>query len=199
MGAYNQHHHQGGQSSKAKGLTLYNEPSAPTEQPSSRYPILLTMAAIPHALSLAARRPTSFASARKNCRSASVVSNAKKCEKMPMIMRSSSVGSLQNRGSVNTYVCHRTSEKNSGPLHKRQESGVEAVCDLNLVRVLTEEDSAFVDELANNEAKNLAEVATRDKFLLAALGRSVGRGRRHPRRNESESCAHLKRLFAGFI
>lgn len=77
-----------------KKRTLYKLPSAPTLHPSSRYPILLTIAAIPHADIRAARRPISFASARKNCRSASVVSSAKKCEKMPMIMSSSSVGSL---------------------------------------------------------------------------------------------------------
>ena len=38
--------------------------------------------------------PISFANARKNWRSANVVSTAKKWEKMPMIIRSSSVGSL---------------------------------------------------------------------------------------------------------
>lgn len=74
--------------------TLYRLPSAPTEHPSSRYPIFFTIAAIPHELSRAARRPISLARARKNCRSASVVSRAKKWVNMPMIMRSSSVGSL---------------------------------------------------------------------------------------------------------
>ena len=81
---------------KKVGLrTLYKLPSAPTEQPSSRYPILPTMAAIPHALKRAARRPISFAKARKNWRSARVVTTAKKCVKIPIIMRSSSVGSLE--------------------------------------------------------------------------------------------------------
>lgn len=79
---------------EGKKRTLYKLPSAPTLHPSSRYPILLTIAAIPHADIRAARLPISFASARKNCRSASVVSSAKKWEKMPMIMSSSSVGSL---------------------------------------------------------------------------------------------------------
>ena len=84
-----------GRRKKPRGLhTLYRLPSAPTEHPSSRYPIFFTIAAIPHELSRAARRPISLARALKNCRSANVVSRAKKCVNMPMIMRSSSVGSL---------------------------------------------------------------------------------------------------------
>lgn len=75
-------------------LTLYNEPSAPTEHPSSKVLILLTRAAIPHADNRAARLPIRRANARKNCRSARVVSRAKKCVKMPMIINNSSVGSL---------------------------------------------------------------------------------------------------------
>src|SRR3984957_17770017 len=46
--------------------TLYKDPSVPTAQPSSKYPILLTIAAIPQALKRAARFPMSLASARKN-------------------------------------------------------------------------------------------------------------------------------------
>ena len=82
-----------------KARTLYKEPSAPTPHPSSRYPILVTIAAIPHALRRAARLPTRRARARKNCRSASVVSMPKKWVKMPIIIRSSSVGSLPIRKS----------------------------------------------------------------------------------------------------
>lgn len=76
-----------------KRLTLYKLPSAPTIHPSSKYPIFPTIAAIPHALNLAALLPTIFAKALKNCLSASVVSITKKCVKMPMIINSSSVGS----------------------------------------------------------------------------------------------------------
>ena len=79
---------------RAAILTLYKEPSAPTEHPSSKRPFLFTIAAIPQALSLAERFPISLASARKNCRSARVVSRAKKCVKIPMIINNSSVGSL---------------------------------------------------------------------------------------------------------
>jgi hypothetical protein len=75
-------------------LTLYKEPSAPTEHPWSKSPFLLTIAAIPQALNLAERLPMSLANARKNWRSARVVSKAKKCVKIPMIIKSSSVGSL---------------------------------------------------------------------------------------------------------
>ena len=57
-------------------LTLYKLPSAPTSQPSARYPFLRTTAAIPQALSLAARRPINRARARKNWRSARVVDRA---------------------------------------------------------------------------------------------------------------------------
>jgi hypothetical protein len=49
-----------------EGLTLYKDPSAPTRHPSSTYPILLAIAAIPQALNLAARRPISLATARTN-------------------------------------------------------------------------------------------------------------------------------------
>lgn len=84
--------------------TLYRLPSAPTEHPSSKYPIFFTIAAIPHELSRAARRPISLARARKNCRSASVVSRAKKWVNMPMIMSNSSVGSLpRHEPKLNQY------------------------------------------------------------------------------------------------
>ena len=82
--------------------TLYSDPSAPTIQPSSRYPFFVTIAAMPHALSRAARLPTRRASARKNCLSARVVSRAKKWVNIPMIISNSSVGSLflRKRGRI---------------------------------------------------------------------------------------------------
>lgn len=76
------------------GHTLYNDPSAPTEHPSSKLLVLLTRAAMPHADRRAARLPIRRAKARKNWRSGSVVSIAKKCENIPIHIKSSSVGSL---------------------------------------------------------------------------------------------------------
>lgn len=96
--------------------TLYRLPSAPTEHPSSKYPIFFTIAAIPHELSRAARRPISLARARKNCRSASVVSRAKKCVNMPIIMRSSSVGSL-SRYEPKSNQGRWTTKRNGGGTH----------------------------------------------------------------------------------
>jgi hypothetical protein len=81
-------------------LTLYSEPSAPTAHPSSRYPFLLTIAAIPQADSRAARVPINTASFLKNSRSSSVVSIPKKCVNTPMMVSSSSVGSLARRQLV---------------------------------------------------------------------------------------------------
>jgi hypothetical protein len=75
-------------------LTPYSDPSAATAHPFSRYPIFLTIAPMPHALSLAARVPMSAASFLKNCRSSVVVSTPKKWLNMPMMVSSSSVGSL---------------------------------------------------------------------------------------------------------
>ena len=47
-------------------------------------------------------------------------------------------------------------------LHEREERGVERVGNLDLVRVLAEEEHALVDELADDEAQDLAKVAARD-------------------------------------
>ena len=106
--------------------TLYKDPSAPTEHPSSKYPILPTIAAIPQELNLAARRPMSLARARKNCRSANVVSSAKKCVKIPMIIKSSSVGSLGRIDRLHQHVfCGKVNAVI--PFHKGQESRVEAI------------------------------------------------------------------------
>ena len=61
-------------------------------------------------------------------------------------------------------------------LHEREEGGVERVRDLDLVRVLPEEEHALVDELADDEPQDLAEVPPRDELLeclLAGLVRGL--------------------------
>ena len=60
-------------------------------------------------------------------------------------------------------------------LHEREEGGVERVRDLDLVRVLPEEDDALVDELADDEPQDLAEVAARDELLERLLAGLVRR------------------------
>ena len=50
-------------------------------------------------------------------------------------------------------------------LHKREERGVEHVGAFDLVCVLTEEEHTLVDQLADNEAQDLAQISTRDQFL----------------------------------
>ena len=59
-------------------------------------------------------------------------------------------------------------------LHEREEGGVERVRDLDLVRVLPEEDDALVDELADDEPQDLAEVPARDELLERLLAWLVG-------------------------
>ena len=51
-------------------------------------------------------------------------------------------------------------------LHKREERGVEHVGAFDLVRVLPEEEDALIDQLADNEAQDLAQISTRDQFLI---------------------------------
>lgn len=51
------------------------------------------------------------------------------------------------------------------PLHQTQERRVHRVRNLEFVRVLAQEEHTVVDELANDEPEDLAEVATRDEFL----------------------------------
>ena len=58
-------------------------------------------------------------------------------------------------------------------LHEREEGGVERVRDLDLVRVLPEEEHALVDELADDEPQDLAEVPPRDELLERLLARLV--------------------------
>lgn len=50
-------------------------------------------------------------------------------------------------------------------LHKREERGVEHIRAFDLVCVLTEEEHTLVDQLADNEAQDLAQISTRDQFL----------------------------------
>lgn len=51
-------------------------------------------------------------------------------------------------------------------LHQREERRVERVGVLELVRVLAQEEHAVVDELADDETQDLAEVAAGDEFLF---------------------------------
>ena len=50
-------------------------------------------------------------------------------------------------------------------LHERQERGVEHIRAFDLVRVLAEEEDTLIDQFADNEAQDLAEISTRDQFL----------------------------------
>lgn len=134
--------------------TLYRLPSAPTEHPSSKYPIFFTIAAMPHELSLAARRPISLASARKNWRSASVVSRAKKCVNMPMIIRSSSVGSLTRLEPMSLLG------RSDPPLHQGQKGSIKTIRFLEFVCILTKEEDALIYELANDQSENFAQIST---------------------------------------
>ena len=61
-------------------------------------------------------------------------------------------------------------------LHQGEERGVERVRDLDLVRVLPKEEHALVDELADDEPQDLAEVPPGDGLLerlLAGLVRGL--------------------------
>lgn len=60
-------------------------------------------------------------------------------------------------------------------LNKGQERGVKCVGLLKLVRVLAEEQLSLVDELAEDESEDLAEVETGNHLLERLLVRLVGR------------------------
>jgi hypothetical protein len=60
-------------------------------------------------------------------------------------------------------------------LHEREEGSVERVSLLELVRVLAEEEVTRVDELAENETEDLAEVETGNHLLKRLLADLVGR------------------------
>lgn len=59
--------------------------------------------------------------------------------------------------------------------HEREESGIERVRDLDLVRVLAEEEHTLVDELADDQPQDLAEVPARDELLKGLFTRLVRR------------------------
>lgn len=84
-----------GRSEGKRQISREERARAKAELTFSRYPFFETIAAIPQAERRAARVPTRTARALKNPRSTWVVSRPKKWEKMPTIMRPSSVGSLQ--------------------------------------------------------------------------------------------------------
>lgn len=46
------------------------------------------------------------------------------------------------------------------PLHQTQERRIHRIWNLELIRVLTQEQHTVINELANYESENLAEVAT---------------------------------------
>ena len=50
-------------------------------------------------------------------------------------------------------------------LHEREERGVERIRNFDLVRVLAQEEHTFIDQLADNETQDLAQIATGDQFL----------------------------------
>ncbi len=49
--------------------------------------------------------------------------------------------------------------------HERQEGSIERVRDLDLVGVLPEEQNTLVDQLADDQAENLAQISAGDEFL----------------------------------
>lgn len=55
--------------------------------------------------------------------------------------------------------------RTNAPLHQTQERRIHRIRNLELVRVLAQEEHTVVDELANDQSEDLAEVATRDEFL----------------------------------
>ena len=58
-------------------------------------------------------------------------------------------------------------------LHEGEEGCVEGVGDLKLVGVLTEEENTIVDELADDQTQDLAEIATGDELLECLFARLV--------------------------
>lgn len=49
--------------------------------------------------------------------------------------------------------------------HEGQERRVQRIRNFDLVRVLTQEEHTLIDQLADNETKDLAEITTGDQFL----------------------------------
>jgi hypothetical protein len=87
-------------------------------------------------------------------------------------------------------------------LHQGEEGRVERIRDFDLVRVLTEEEHAFIDQFADNETQDLAEITTGDQFLFSCMGIVTLSA-------EVQGCwalasgdvtwAYLKGLFAGLV
>jgi hypothetical protein len=117
------------------------------------------MAAIPQADSLAALVPIKTASFLKNCLSSSVVSTPKKWVKTPMMVSSSSVGSLKGQLPGITISIWNS------PLHQTQESSVEGISLLELVGVLSQEQVSSVDKIADDQSEDLSQIQTRDHLL----------------------------------
>lgn len=51
-------------------------------------------------------------------------------------------------------------------LHQREEGGVQRIRNFDLVRVLAQEEHAFIDQLADNETQDLPQITTGDQFLI---------------------------------
>ena len=49
--------------------------------------------------------------------------------------------------------------------HEGQERRVQRISNFDLVRILTQEEHTLIDQLADDETKDLAEITTRDQFL----------------------------------
>ena len=78
-------------------------------------------------------------------------------------------------------------------LHERKERGVQHVWTFDLVRVLAQEEHTFIDQLADDETQDLAQIATGDQFLSW-----------HPRSEGHDvtgdvTWAYLKGLLAGLV
>ena len=85
-------------------------------------------------------------------------------------------------------------------LHEREERGVKHIRAFDLVCVLSEEEHTLVDQLADNEAQDLAQITTRDQFLFFFLcKKKVTRVRRRLQVPVGRGNAYLECLLAGFI
>ena len=51
-------------------------------------------------------------------------------------------------------------------LHQREERRVQRIRYFELVRVLSQEEHTFIDQLADNETQDFAQITTGDQFLF---------------------------------
>ena len=51
-------------------------------------------------------------------------------------------------------------------LHEREECRVQRIRYFELVRVLSQEEHTFIDQLTDNEAQDFAQITTGDQFLI---------------------------------